>query len=280
MKTGYMLFRAEAPMVGLAHHSACAPSGKISSYSAAGWAEAYDVHATRALALAEAAEDHAARKAAVAAGDLEDTDPPDLALKVRVDHEGNLTLLDGENDETVTYTREQVYGAFGMDAPSNLGALKGQRDGVMDAFWKALQQQTKALGTAMANHDISRLSVTYELTDGIAGLQEFTFVSAEGKTVKPEDRPAPAPPYFATVCMDGVWSLKTIETHEDVGLEGAAEIVMENLAEYILTTSERGVDAIHMELTCEGEIKASIEGVVTTAWLPSDSSEDPAPAGP
>jgi hypothetical protein len=94
-KTGWMLFSAEDPIVGLSPQPAYAPVEPCDS--AEGWFEEYSCFETRAEAEAYAEEDAEAYAEAVAAGDLEGSRLADIAYKVVVYDTGNVHIYDSDD---------------------------------------------------------------------------------------------------------------------------------------------------------------------------------------
>lgn len=124
---GYMLFAAEAPMIGLDPQPAYAPNSEVQSLEQYGWAQAYSVNENRAELEAEAKDDHEHRLQEVEAGNLEDADDMDVVLPVKVFADGSVEVFhEGESGELLMfriYTAEDMYTkAFGMEVPIAPGA--------------------------------------------------------------------------------------------------------------------------------------------------------------
>jgi hypothetical protein len=119
LQQGWMAFSPEAPIIGLDPHPAYAPDAPRLPRNEEDWAETYHVGPSRDDLEAEAREDLESRLAAVEEGDLEDTEEEaDVILPVAVGSDGSLIVLDIDRRfEVARYTAEQLFGAFGMEAP-------------------------------------------------------------------------------------------------------------------------------------------------------------------
>lgn len=116
--TGWALFMAEAPLVGLDPHPGSAPNLEDGApATAADWAAAYNVVPSRAEAETEAREDQAAWEDAVADGDLEDAMDADIALMVRVHADGRMDVMTDAGDLLASYSAAEICAAYGMPAP-------------------------------------------------------------------------------------------------------------------------------------------------------------------
>lgn len=121
-KTGYMLFMAEAPLIGLRPHPAWAPQDELKSADAEGYFAALGAYETREAALKDAEEDHQIRIEEVEAGNLEDADEVDDIFEICVHDDGRIEVFqDAPRCLLAEYTIAQVYDAFGMTLPKPKG---------------------------------------------------------------------------------------------------------------------------------------------------------------
>lgn len=126
LKSGFMAFAAQTPIIGLDPHPAYAPDDARAAHAstASDWAEVYSIYPTRAAAEAEALEDYAAREDAVAAGDLEDCDEANIILPVCVDADGTVVVFDFSKAKSTVavLTSEEIFEkGFGMTSPDSGG---------------------------------------------------------------------------------------------------------------------------------------------------------------
>lgn len=125
MKSGYMAFLVDAPMVGLDPHPAYAPQDNITRFDAGGYFEALGAEVDKGVLEKMLAEDTQAQEQAVANGDLEDMGEPDIIFDVDVYDDGMVEIFYRhiEGGEVVSrdllrrYSVAQVYDTFGMTMP-------------------------------------------------------------------------------------------------------------------------------------------------------------------
>ena len=111
----FMLFAAEAPLVGLRDHPAYAPDIP-EGHAAEAFMRAYHAFASREEAQKALEEDHADQIRAFAEGDLPDIDDPDFILPVQIHAGGQLDLLSEAGEIMASYSAADVFGAFGLAA--------------------------------------------------------------------------------------------------------------------------------------------------------------------
>ena len=115
---GFVLFMADRPHVGLDPHPAFAPNHPVAS-TAQGWASAYLMFDTRAEAENEAARDHEVRMDYVEHPD-DCVGAPHFPLAVRIFENGNMEVFAdaARTDRLACYTKADLFGAIGMEAPT------------------------------------------------------------------------------------------------------------------------------------------------------------------
>ena len=115
-KRGFMLFMAEAPLIGLHIQPGYAPAEEITSNDAEGYYKALNIYALREEALQSAKDTHDNLLEDVEAGNLEDCDDIDDVFEVEIDDAGNLTIFcDDAGTIMEKYHISDVYHAFGMN---------------------------------------------------------------------------------------------------------------------------------------------------------------------
>jgi hypothetical protein len=118
VKTAYLAFMADSPMIGLNPQPSWAPEDSIKSYDADGYITALGAYTDRASLEAEINQDYEARLQAVEDGDMEDADDVDDIFEVAVHDDGRIEVIHETPRYTFAeFTIAQVYDAYGMDMP-------------------------------------------------------------------------------------------------------------------------------------------------------------------
>ena len=264
MMRGYMLFAAEAPLIGLDPHPAYAPEEAPEAFGAAVWARLYQVGTDREALMTEARQDLEARRGAYEAGDLEDHEEgADLMFPVTVSDAGVLTVLDPESGHVLAkYGPDQVYGAFGMTPPA---ALPDQRA----EAWRLIQKQLEGLSELLEANGLDRAETEYLQEDGVAGLQDIKLFGYDDVPVDPLQDPGdgayPLPPLIsrtehgrlALVPLNGTGTLRDV-----------ADAVFESLVEFVLDDPGAVIDRVRIRLMADGGLLVETDAFRTSTWLP------------
>ena len=123
VKTAYLAFMSDSPMIGLNPQPSWAPEEKIKSFDADGYIEALGATTDRAKLDQDVKEDLEARLQAVADGDMEDADDIDDIFEIAVHDDGRIEVIHSEPRYTFAeFTISQVYEAYGMTMPEPISA--------------------------------------------------------------------------------------------------------------------------------------------------------------
>jgi len=272
MRTGYMLFAADTPLIGLDPHPAYAPDPAPAVFGADVWARLYHVKPDRAALEREALEDLEAARDAVEEGDLEDwSEEPDEVFPVTVSDLGILTVMDPEGRYLMAeYAPADVYGAFGMVCPEVLPDQQA-------AAWDLVRAHLDALAAQLGAFGVARLETEYLQEDGIAGLQEISFIGTDGEGVDAETGELPLPPI---VSRDEHGRVSLVPVEGPGTLVELAETVLESLAESVLNDPDAVIDRIGIRLSADGDLSVETEGQVVRPWSPpagTDPADTPEP---
>lgn len=264
MVRGYMLFAAEAPLIGLDPHPAYAPEEAPEAFGAAVWARLYQVGTDREALMTEARQDLEARRGAYEAGDLEDHEEgADLMFPVTVSDAGVLTVLDPESGHVLAkYGPDQVYGAFGMTPPA---ALPDQRA----EAWGLIREQLDGLAGLLRANGLDRAETEHLQEDGVAGLRDIDLFGFDDVPVDPLQDPGegeyPLPPLIsrtehgrlALVPLNGTGTLRDV-----------ADAVFESLVEFVLDDPGAVIDRVRIRLMADGDLLVETDAFRTSTWLP------------
>lgn len=272
--TGFMVFSAEPPLIGLSYHPAWAPSEPASVSGSQQWAAAYGVTVDKGKLLQEVKEDFVEATEAYQRGDLEDApDEPDMIRLVNVHDDGRIEVLE-EGRVAASYLPDEVYGAFGMTPPDNAPGPEA------DA-WSLISKQIEGLSRIMRHAGINAITSEYRFEDGIAGLQDVRVLDATGLSVPdfgPEGRGIPLPG-LVSVTSDGDVTTTPLSGTGD--MRDVSDAILTSVAELVVNTSDHPVDVVRMKISDDGGITVGVEQAVETCWtppsLPSEPEEGPQP---
>ena len=260
MVRGYMLFAADTPLIGLDPHPAYAPDEAPDAFGADVWARLYHVSPDRAGLEREALEDLEAARQAVEEGDLEDwSDEPDEVFPVTVSDAGVLTVMDPDGQYVMAeYSPADVYGAFGMSCPE---VLPDQRA----AAWALVRDHLDGLAAQFGAFGVACVETEYLQEDGIAGLQEIAFISADGAPIDADTGSLQLPP---VVSRGEHGQVRLVPVEGPGTLAELAETVFESVAECVLNDPGAVIDRIGIRLSADGSLTVETEGQVVRPWTP------------
>lgn len=262
-KAGYMLFAAEAPIVGLDPHPAYAPCGETIARNVDGWFGVYGVFADIDEARREAQSDHEARLEAFEDGDIEDVDDPDFVLPVDVDDAGTVKVWDeGRTFLMAEWAPADIYRAFGMSLPSEAMPVTTRKE-VGAQVWALVREQIDALAAVMRAHGIAAVKASFANEDPDAGLQPLEFIGDDGA---PLDLPDIE---IGAACSIGIQDLGQGDARvflreiPQATIEDVFEATFENIFEYSMEFSEAEVvDHMSAILLRDGSVNIEITGAV------------------